>query len=206
MAIWNNAYGRNGLLPKKQLTDRDYLDILNSIPIEELKILGGLLDLEIGRDYSYVKDPEHLKQINDYDTKLENARKQFELGVKSTWEKVSDNFFANKLCFFNEYGGVRIHVDQDIISLYGPRKIFDNNGNFQKGISAASRDYYHKYFKDILMAFKSDFILYAPEWYGISDGDTDTKNISDLLALEDWKTKSSNSIQTMDNIYFEDLK
>lgn len=205
MAIWNNAYGQNGLLSERQLADKDYLDLLNGVPINESKILGGVLDLRADRDYSHIRDPEHLKQIHDYSAKLENARKQFELGVKSTWEKISDNFFANKLCFFDEYGGVRIHVRADIISLLGPSLIFNNNGNFQKGISFDSRDYYHKYFKDILKAFKSDFILYAPEWYGILDGDTETKNISNLLALENWKEKSSDSVQTMDNIYFEDL-
>lgn len=206
MAIWNNAYGRNGLLSDKQLTDKDYLDILNSVPINELKILGGALDLEQGRDYSYIRDPEDLKRKNEYLAKLENARRQFESGTKSTWEKISDNFFANKLCFFNEYGGVRIHVHQDIISLFGPSIVFNNNSNFQKGISPDSRHYYHKYFKDILKAFKSDFILYAPEWYYDGDSDSETKSISDLLALENWKEKSSDSVQTMDNIYFEDLK
>ena len=205
MAIWNNAYGQNGLLFEKQLADKDYLDILNSIPINESKVLDGVLDLEQGRDYSYIKDSEDIKRIHEKQSKIENAKRQFESGVKSTWEKISDNFFANKLCFFDEYGGVRIHIRQNIICLFGPSVVFNNNGNFQKGISADSRDYYHKYFKDILKAFKSDFILYAPEWYGILDADTETKNVSDLLALEDWRKKSSDSVQTMENIYFEEL-
>jgi hypothetical protein len=207
MAIWNNAYGRNGLLSDRQLTDKDYLDTLNSIPINESKILGGVLDLEKTRDYSYIKDLDELKRLHEKQDKLENARKQFESGAKSTWEKMSDTFFANKLCFFGEYNGVRMHIDNDIISLYGPSVIFSSNGSFQKSISPESREYYHSYFKDILIAFKSDFILYAPEWYGINDGDSSTtENIADLLALENWKEKSSDSIQTMDNIYFEALK
>ncbi|MDP1802525.1 MAG: hypothetical protein Q8L81_14290 [Bacteroidota bacterium] len=208
MAIWNNAYGRNGLLSDRQLTDKDYLDILNSIPINESKILGGVLDLEEGRDYSFIKGPEDLKRLHEKQDRLENARGQFEAGVKSTWEKISDTFFANKLCFFGEYHGVRMHIYNDIISLYGPLVIFANNHNFQKSISKESREYYHNYFKDVLKAFKSDFILYAPEWYGIGDGNgnNDTTNIADLLALENWKEKSSDSVQTMDNIYFEYFK
>lgn len=184
MAIWNNAYGRNRLLSDRQITDADYLDILNSIPIDESKILGGVLDLEEGRDYSYIKDPEDLKSLREKKDKPENARRQFKSGVKSTWEKISDNFFANKLCFFTEYHGVRMHINNDMVSLFGPWDIFANNHNFQKSISQESREYYHNYFKDILKTFKSDFILYAPEWYGIGDADSETKSIADLLALE----------------------
>jgi len=212
MAIWNNAYGRNGLLSERQLATKDYLDILNRIPFNEIEIVDSLIEME-GDESSYSLETDQGILINERVKearekaleRLNEFRNHFLKGEKSKWESISQTFFANKLCFFGEYHGVRMHITNDIISLYGPWGIFANNHNFQKELSVKARCYYHSYFTDILKVFKSDFILYAPEWYGINDGDSETKNVADLLALENWEKESSDSVHSMEYIYFEKL-
>jgi hypothetical protein len=42
MAVWIYVYGKNGLLTEDGIRAKDYLDILNSIPLDEIKILNSI--------------------------------------------------------------------------------------------------------------------------------------------------------------------
>jgi hypothetical protein len=48
MAVWIYAYGRNGLLADGRVQDVDYLGILNSIELDELKILDSIKESKRG--------------------------------------------------------------------------------------------------------------------------------------------------------------
>ncbi|WP_165570697.1 hypothetical protein [Chryseobacterium luteum] len=39
MAVWIFAYGENGLLSDKNVDTKYYLDVLNSLPLDEIKIM-----------------------------------------------------------------------------------------------------------------------------------------------------------------------
>lgn len=201
MAIWTSIHGRNGLLGARELQDRDYLQILNTIALDEIKILRE--KIETVRD----EHPMPNFRLDDYNTYTEQLFDSYErliAGQKSTWRKQANNRFRNDVCYFGDWDGLGFSIDQDMITLSGPMYIFGSSPQIQQFLTGGSLHYYHIYFKSILTAFKSDFILYAPEWYGICDGDTETKNVSDLLALEDWRKKSSEPTEAY--VYFEDLQ
>ena len=44
MAVWIFAYGKNGLLNDKNIDTKYYLDVLNSIPLDEIKILDSIVE------------------------------------------------------------------------------------------------------------------------------------------------------------------
>lgn len=202
MAIWTSIHGRNGLLSTQVLQDADYLEILNRVPLDELKILRE--KIESVRDQQPVPD-FRLEEYNLYTEKLLDAYERVIAGQKSTWRKQAEGHYRNDICYFGEWDGFGFSVDQDIITLSGPMYIFGSCPPVQQFLAGGPLHDYHIYFTSILKAFKSDFILYAPEWYGIVDGDTETKTISDLLALEDWRKKSSEDIKPDGYVYFEDL-
>jgi hypothetical protein len=202
MAIWTNIYGSNGLLNSQQLLDTDYLDILNKIPLDGVKILESIIEFK--RDRQDLPDHQ-LKEHDEYINKLKSAHENLQSGAKHEWKKRGENYFVNNLLYFHESDGLTFAAENGIIYLGGPMFIFGSPGCFPKSLTATSRDYYHNYFKTVLKAFKSDFILYAPEWYGINDGDTETKNLADLLALEDWRKVSSKTIESMEYTYFEEF-
>lgn len=202
MAIWTCIHGRNGLLNTHALHDEDYLQILNRIPLDELQILKE--KIESIRDEHPVPN-FRLEDYNLYTEKLIDAYERIIAGQKSTWKKQAENQYRNDVCYFGDWDGITLSIDQDIITLSGPMYIFSSYPPVQQFMAGGTRQYYHIFFKSILQAFKSDFILYAPEWYGICDADTETKNVSDLLALEDWKKKSIEDSTTGGCVYFEEL-
>lgn len=134
------------------------------------------------------------------------AYKQFNHAeAHSQWESTDRVSFINKLNYFDTYGGLRIVLSNDLVWITGPSSVFSIYSTFQKKISSKSRDYYHHYFKKILSAFKSDFILYAHEWSGLDDEEDKEFNFLKLKEQANWDMTSSNSIHTMDRFYYERL-
>ena len=96
----------------------------------------------------------------------------------------------------------------DVLSLSGPFEVFSNYYTFQREISDELREYYHHYFKSVLCASKSDFILYAHEWSGIVDDEDIEYNSSKILEAVSLRITDNRSLHNMDDMssfYFEEL-
>lgn len=202
MAIWTGIHGRNGLIDAKTLQDDDYLRILNSLPLDELKILRKKIEsVANARPVA----AHHLDDHNLYTERLLDAYERLISGQKSVWKKQAGNHYRNDVCYFDEWDGLGFTAEQDLLTLTGPMYIFGRNPPVQLFLPEGPLHYYHVYFTSILKAFKSDFILYAPEWYGICDGDTEIRSVQALLDMEDWRKVSSQKTNATSYVYFEDL-
>lgn len=191
MAVWLYVYGKNGLLTDIN-SPTNYLDILNKIHTEEIKILDSVI--------------ESKRLIPSTEEHFNFAYQQFKNGqVKSRWELEDDGCLVNKLLFFDIYDGLRLNIVNDLIRITGPFSVFSVYGFFQNTISDASREYYHSYFKKILKAFQSDFILYAHEWSGLADEEDSEFNFTKLKQQANWELTGSSSIHNMDRFYYEQL-
>lgn len=247
MAVWIFAYGKNGLLTDKNVETKHYLEILNSVPLDEIKILDSIVEsrhptFSIRQHYTDNREnienhfrsmtseeyKEYLDSINLQDIEIDKiidhfitdeekqeqekelhfnfAYEQLKNGrAKSKWELIENSSFINKLCYFNNYDGLRINLLNDLVWISGPFSVFSVYSCFQKNISITSREYYHSYFKKILQAFKSDFILYAHEWSGLDDEEDKEFNLEKLKEQSNWEITSSDSINTMERFYYEKL-
>jgi hypothetical protein len=246
MAVWLYAYGKNGLLTD-EVQYVSYLEILNNIALDELKILDSIKEAqsvtpsikqhyieERSRIESYFKSMSpndyrayldsmnfpsiEINEIVDHfilgGEKRENEKRlrfsqtyeQLQKGqIKTNWEIISENSFVNKLCEVDNGEVLRLNLINDLVRVSGPFSVFSSFGVFQSTISIESREYYHSYFKRILKAINSDFILYAHEWSGLDDVENDSFDCAQLIKQAEWELTSSKSIHTMDAIYFEQL-
>jgi hypothetical protein len=247
VATFNELYGKNGLLADKNIDTKYYLDVLNSVSLDEIKILDSILEsrhpaLSIRQYYTDNRQniENHFKSmsIDEYKTYLDSinlphieidkiidhfiidgekreqekelhfnfAYEQFKNGrAKSKWELSENGSFINKLCYFDNFDGLRINLLNDLIWVSGPFSVFSVFSCFQKTISITSREYYHSYFKKLFQTFKSDFILYAHEWAGLDDEEDKDFNLAKLKEQSNWEITSSDSINTMDRFYCEQL-
>lgn len=142
--------------------------------------------------------------------RFNNVYEQFKTGkITSKWkidEVINGTIsFSNKLNYFNGFDGLRMSIFKDLIWLTGPFSVFSVYTTFQLGISAASREYYHDYFKRILHAFESDFILYVHEWTEIDEEKETGLDLQKLKAQTFWKQKNSSSIHDIDSYYYEEI-
>ena len=205
MAVWIYAYGKNGLLTDNNVDTKHYLNVLNSVPLDEVKILDSIMeskDPSLSSRQHYTDNRENIENYfksmtdDEYKAYLDSIKlphieidkiidhfiadgeknelekeshfdfafEQFLNGrTKSKWELSESGLFINKLSYFDNYDGLRINLLNDLVWISGPFSVFSVYSCFQKTISIGSREYYHSYFKKILQAFKSDFILYAHE-------------------------------------------
>lgn len=247
MAVWIYAYGKNGIATERHAQTNQYLDVLNNIPVDEVKILDSILELKhlntsvrkyytdnrrSLEDYfkSMAKDEysAYLQSIKLPFIEIDNiidhfivdgekheyekeanfkfAYDQFKSRqAESKWELSDNGLFINKLVYFDAYDGLRLRIMNDLVWISGPSPVFSVYDRFLTTISTASRDYYHTYFKSILSAFRSDFILYTHEWSGLKDEEDEEFNLAKLKEQSNWEVTSSNSIHTMDNFYYEHI-
>jgi hypothetical protein len=250
MAVWIYAYGKNGLITEGNVQTKNYLDILNSIPLDEVKILDSIVEsrhstnpidwirhhytdnranienqfksmtageykayldsinlpfIEIDKIIDYFI-ADGVKREQEKESHFNFAYGQFKNGeAKSKWELADNGSFVNKLGYFDTYDGLRVNLLNDLIRITGPFSVFSVYSCFQKTISKTSRQYYHSYFRKIIQAFKSDFILYAHEWSGLDDEEDKEFNFTKLKEQANWDVTSSDSIDTMDGFYYEQL-
>lgn len=177
-------------------SDAEYKEYLDSVNFPDLN-REELVDYFISYGLKEEKKEKELFQTT-YD--------QFKKGIiKSKWEKGENNTYFNKLCKFREYGGLRIWFLNDLIGISGPSEIFSVYETFQKNIKSNYRNYFHSLFKQILIAFKSDFILYSHEWAGLDDEEDKGFNLKKLKEQSDWINTTSNSIHNMSGFYFEEI-
>lgn len=247
MAVWIYAYGKNGLVAENTAGIVNYLDILNNILLDELKVLDSIAEARhpaysIREHYNHNRKgiesrfrsmsteeyKAHLDSIKLPYTDIDNivdrfisdeekreeekkqgftfAYEQFKHAKeKSQWKSTDQISFTNNLNYFAPHDGLRIVLLNDLVWITGPFSVFSIYSSFQKKLSAESRDYYHDYFKKILTAFKSDFVLYAHEWSGLDDEEDPGFNFVKLKEQANWNETSSNSIHTMDRFYYERL-
>ncbi len=88
-------------------------------------------------------------------------------------------------------------------TISGPFDVFSKYFSFLQDISTEQRAYYHSYFKEVLKAFESDFILYAHEWSGMDDEDNQAFDYDELKESANREQNSSPTLETMDRFYFE---
>jgi hypothetical protein len=177
-------------------TNKEYLNYLQSVNMPYVKI-EDIVD-------RFIEDGEKMEL--DRLLSFNYAYEQFKSGdAKSMWEISGENYFTNKLHFFDPYQGFRLTIKNDLIWISGPWAVFSVYSNFQTTISKKSRDYYHSFFKHIFKAFQSDFILYAHELSGFDDEEDLEYNFEKLKEQSNWDKNSSDSIHTMDNFYLEVL-
>ncbi|HLP51562.1 MAG TPA: hypothetical protein VK154_11800 [Chitinophagales bacterium] len=183
MAVWLYALGKNKSLADSEFSNEDYVRILNDIELDAHRIFESIKEVS-------GQLPEQPSQIT----------------ASYKWELIDDSFYACRIGYNSVYDGMRMILLNDLILLYGPRDVFSLHGNFLNVISNSSREYYHSYFKQILRAFGSDFILYSHEWAGLFADDDKGFNYTMLKKESAWIGKCSDSIHTMGNYYYEELQ
>jgi hypothetical protein len=182
------------------MTTKEYEDYLQSIGMPNLTI-----DELIA---SFIDEAE--ERQTDNNKRFNKAYDEFNCkGTKSEWKIDRQTnqavTFINNLNYF-ETSGISISLYNDVLSLVGPFDIFSNYYTFQNEISSQSREYYHNYFKSVLAAFKSDFILYAHEWSGMIDEEDDNLSGSKILEAVSSRISENSSLHDMNSFYFEKLK
>jgi hypothetical protein len=178
----------------KSMGEEKYKEYLASIHFEYIKI-EDIVDKFIFDDKNRIES--NMKKFNSIYQEFSSKK------IKSKWIQKGRNHFCNNLNYFEENDGIRIFLSNDLISISGPFSIFSNYGTFQDSLSKISKEYYHDYFKRLLKAFKSDFILHTHEWAGINHEEDDfcLKDLSEFIERK--MDDNSRSIQLMDSIYFE---
>ena len=183
----------------RKMTEQRYRNYLESIgkPFMEIDALiaSMILDLEV-----YQKEKT---------VRFNKVYKEFKNGLaKSSWiiEKQTTNYvtFLNSLNYSGTTG-IRLRIDRDVLYINGPDAVFSKYHTFQKEISNESREFYHQLFKNILIAFKSDFILYAHEWSGIVDDSVDDLSTTEILNEVNSRISEKSSLHNMSRFYFEQL-
>ena len=177
-------------------SDAEYKEYLNSINYPEVT-RDKIVD-------HFIRDG--LEREKSEKERFETAYTQLKKGtIKSTWEKGENDNYINRLCNFGGNDGLRIWFLNDLVAVSGPFSIFSYYGTFLEYISSAYREYFHSLFKQIMKAFKSDFILYTHEWAGLEDEEDKDFNLEKLKEQSDWMNTSSNSIHDMYGFYFENI-
>lgn len=183
----------NSFYSKSDVEYKEYLDSVNFPEIARDKIV----------DYLIANGLEKVKKEKElFETTFENFRKGL---IKSEWEKGENLIYFNRLVSFHEYSGLRVWFLNDLIGVCGPFEIFSYYKTFQNSISRTDLEYFHYIIKQILKAFKSDFILYTHEWAGLDDEEDKSFNLKKLKEQSDWNNNSSSSIHTMAEFYFEKI-
>ncbi len=189
----NRQLIENSFYSKSDVKYQEYLDSVKFPEIAREKIV----------DYMITDQVERLKKKEAlFQTTFENFRKG---SIKSVWEKGKNRSYFNRLVNFCEYSGLRIWFLNDLIGVSGPSAIFSHYGTFQNSINRSDREYFHYIFKQLLKAFKSDFILYTHEWAGLDDEEDHSFNLKKLKEQSDWNNSSSSSIHNMTEFYFEKI-
>ncbi len=136
---------------------------------------------------------ESMKRIRaDWLTGLNNSWDAALKGVKPSWQlsscdQVSASFF-NCLQLTDKWEGLRVSLSTDLVCMSGPWAMFSKMSHFPS-MSRESGAYYHSLFKNILQAFKSNFLLYAHEWSGLYLDDEINILTSDELLADVSKSK-----------------
>lgn len=157
---------------------------------------------------SFVDDAEARQKDNI--ERFNKAYDEFNRKVtKSEWKIARQNSqgvtFINNLNYF-ETSGLSVNLYNDVLSFLGPFEIFSKYFTFQKEISHQSREYYHRYFTNVLAAFKSDFILYVHEWSGMIDLEDNNLSSSKILESVNSHISDNTSLHDMNSFYFEVLE
>lgn len=153
----------------------------------------------------FIADAERLDR--EEDERFNAAYSTIKSGsVESKWELSGENSFVNRLHYFRDiYDGLSVSLINDLVRITGPFDIFSKYFVFLQYIPIEIREYYHNYFKKVLAAFKSEFILYAHEWSGMDDEDNKAFDFAELKESSSWEINSSDSLDTMDKFYYESL-
>jgi len=131
------------------------------------------------------------------------AIKEIKTGkLKPQWQ-FEGGLFVNRLGYFDGLDGLRLSVINDLVRISGPFDVFSKYSSFLQDISTEQRAYCHSYFKKVLKALGSDFILYAHEWSGLDDEDNEAFDYNELKESANWEQNSSPTLDTMDRFYFE---
>lgn len=252
MAVWLHVYGRNGLGKFDPEKVSQYLDIVNSLVLDETKILDSAAPIGASsmrklyennrksseafyRAMTRQEYEDYLKAIGkpfmeidelikssiiDAETKQNDNIKRFDAAYtesaskinRSKWkveqETTESVFLVNDLNYF-ETRGLALCLYNDILSLSGPFEVFSKYFTFQREISYELREYYHNYFKSVLCAFKSDFMLYAHEWSGLvdeEDSEYDSNKILETVSLRMSDNRSLHYMDNMSSFCFEKLE
>lgn len=195
MAVWLLVYGNNGLGNFDTQKTLEYLDILNSVPINGNKSFESLLDIKY--------EPPHRESLLTAYSDFQQSKTPPEWKITAnkneyanfTYDLQINKFQPQDLC---------VSIHNDLIFIRGLFDVFSRYFIFQREISNKSREFYHQYFKDILKAFKSDFILYTHEWAGIVYDDEEI-NSKILLNNAAPQMPGAIDIHEMQNLYFERL-
>lgn len=238
MAVWIYAYGKNN--SQVQQTDQ-ILELLDSVPLDELKILATNCPVNYTSKY-YKENRQMLEQnykamgpdaYRDYLSSIQlpyievekivdhfiadqgerekedkrrydTAIKEIKAGKLKTQWQFNRGLFVNRLGYF-EQDGLMVSFRNDLIRISGPFNVSSRYFIFLQDIGKEQRAYYHSYFKKVLQAFGSDFILYAHEWSGMDDEDNDAFDYNELKESANWEQNSSSTLETMYRFYFESL-
>ncbi|WP_118976784.1 hypothetical protein [Taibaiella koreensis] len=247
MAVWIYAYGANGLLSENNNDNQKYIDVLNTVPLDEVTFLDSIRPRTPPGEHTRKHYEEHREQLDrwlesltaaDYNAYLDSIkypriekaklvdyfiadairREQEDLDrfnaayalsrdgrAKSTWEPEGERHFINRVHEFGNRDGLRLNLINDLVRITGSSDIFSHFGTFLHDISPATKEFYHDYFKRVLRAFKSDFILYTHEWTGLDDEDNEAFDLAELKESSNWEVTSSDTIHTMKDFYYEGL-
>jgi hypothetical protein len=179
------------------MPEEAYRNYLHSIKLPYIAV-DKIIDhfIEAGEK----REQDNLEKYNRVYTGLKEG------SLQATWKLSSPGFFVNQLSYFDEnWDGIKISFINDLVRISGPFLVFSNYSSFLTDLSPRHRDYYHNYFKSILKAFGSDFILYAHEWSGMDDEDNEAFDLEELHASSNWEVNSSKTLETMDRFYYESL-
>lgn len=106
----------------------------------------------------------------DLKNQFEVAYEKAIQGVKSLWvqKKIDSSsvLFVNSVHLSSDYYGLTISLFNDLVCMSGPMELFSKMSHFDQ-MSRESSSYYHSFFKTVLFAFKSNYLLYAHEWSGL---------------------------------------
>lgn len=147
------------------------------------------------------------EQKNTSDKKFNDVYRQFKSGeLKSEWKFNAElKCYCNNLYLERNSSGFIITRRQDLLEMRGPFSIFSDPSDFYKGISVQSQSYYIEYFRDILKAFHSPYMLFADELCGIDleDKTLDSKRL--LQEYHSFKQEDYDQHSAMQYLYFENL-
>jgi hypothetical protein len=191
--VQNRKQIEDSFYAKSDTEYKEYLESVNYPDIERDKIVNYFISEGLERER---------KEKEFFDTQYEKFKNSL---IKSEWTKGESNIYFNNLGGFREYGGLRVWFLNDLIGVSGPFEIFSVYSTFQNSIKPVYREYFHSLFKQILRAFKSDFILYTHEWAGLDDEEDKGFNLEKLKEQSDWVNTTSSSIHNMSGFYFEGI-